>query len=132
MLHSPATDPELVFRLVRFLIVGGGSAAVQLLTLRELKPRMNETVAFSFSWAVSTCTHYLANRFWALPSGRHDAVQQFGEYLVTIVASYAVNLGGFKLLRRRFGLSAMWSTALAIPPSTVVVFVLLNYRVFVR
>lgn len=130
MLEILDTHRETLLRLMRFLVVGGGSAVVQLLVLRALKPRMNETLAFTISWVVSTTTHYLANRFWALPSGRGDAAQQFGEYLFAVALSYVINLGAFKLLRHKFGMSTMWATAWAIPPSTVVVFLLLNYRVF--
>jgi putative flippase GtrA len=124
------THRETVVRLFCFLVVGGGSALVQLVVLRGLKTRMNETLAFSISWVVSTTTHYLANRFWALPSTRNDPARQLGEYLFAVALSYVINLGAFKLLRQKFGLSTMWATAWAIPPSTVVVFLLLNYRVF--
>ncbi len=117
-------------RVLRFLIVGGGSAGVQFLVLALIRGRMSDTVAFSFSWVVSTTTHYLANRFWALPSARHDTAQQFGEYLFAVALSYVINLGGFKLCLDGLGLGLMWSTFWAVPPSTVVVFLLLNYRVF--
>jgi putative flippase GtrA len=75
-------------------------------------------------------THYFANRFWALPSGRDDTVQQLGEYLVAVALSYLINLGAFKLLRLRFKMSSTWAALWAIPPSTIVVFLILNYRVF--
>ena len=132
MFDQLLTDRETQLRLLRFLVVGGGAALVQLAVLRALKSRCGETLAFSISWVVSTTTHYFANRFWALPSGRGDTVRQLGEYLVAVGLSYLINLGAFKLLRHRFGLSAMWATVWAIPPSTVVVFLILNYRVFGR
>lgn len=132
MFDSLLTDRENQLRLLRFLIVGGGTALVQVAVLRALKSRMSETLAFTLSWVVSTTTHYLANRYWALPSGRGDAVQQFGEYLVAVAISYVINLGMFKLLRNHFKLSASWATLWAIPPSTIVVFLILNYRVFGR
>jgi putative flippase GtrA len=125
-------DRETQLRLLRFLIVGGGTALVQVAVLRTLKRWMGETWAFSLSWVVSTATHYLANRFWALPSTRGDTAQQFGEYLIAVALSYLINLGAFKLLRHRFKLSATWATLWAIPPSTIVVFLFLNYRVFGR
>ena len=130
MLESLLHDHETQVRLVRFLMVGGGSALVQVAVLKALKTSMNETIAFSISWLVSTTTHYLANRFWALPSTRSDVARQFGEYLVAVALSYVINLAAFKLLRHKFGLSATWATLWAIPPSTIVVFLLLNYRVF--
>ncbi|MDP3073403.1 MAG: GtrA family protein [Opitutaceae bacterium] len=132
MFDSLLTDRETQLRLLRFLVVGGGAALVQIAVLRALKARLGETWAFSISWVVSTTTHYLANRFWALPSGRGDTVQQLGEYLVAVGLSYLINLGMFKLLRNRFQMSTTWAALWAIPPSTVVVFLLLNYRVFGR
>jgi putative flippase GtrA len=132
MFDSLLTDRETQLRLLRFLVVGGGSALVQVAVLRALKPMMSETLAFSISWAVSTTTHYFANRFWALPSTRDDTVRQLGEYLVAVALSYAINLAVFKLLRLQFNLSSTWAALWAVPPSTVVVFLLLNYRVFGR
>ncbi|MBI5766613.1 MAG: GtrA family protein [Verrucomicrobia bacterium] len=129
MIHRLA-DRETLLRGARFLVVGGGSAAVQFGVLALIKGRMNDTVAFTISWMLSTMTHYLANRFWALPSGRHDPAKQFGEYLFTIAVSWVINVAAFTVCQRFFDLGLMWATFWAIPPSTVVVFLLLNYRVF--
>jgi putative flippase GtrA len=122
--------PETPWRLFRFLVVGGGSLGVQLLVMWILKPLMHVTLAFALSWVVSTATHYFANRFWALPSTRHDVGRQFGEYLFTVAVSGVINTVGFQVCLDVFGMSPMWATAMAVPPSTVVVFLLLNYRVF--
>ena len=122
--------PETRRRAVRFLVVGGGSAAVQFAVLALLREAMGATAAFSISWVVSTATHYLANRFWALPSARTDAGKQFGEYLVAVGLSYVINLAAFKACTVWLGLGVMWAAFWAIPPSTVVVFLILNYRVF--
>jgi putative flippase GtrA len=130
MFDSLLTDRETQLRLLRFLVVGAGSALVQVAVLRALKTRVGETLAFSISWVVSTTTHYFANRFWALPSARNDTAQQLGEYLVAVAVSYVINLAAFKLLRVRFKLSTTWATLWAIPPSTIVVFLILNFRVF--
>jgi putative flippase GtrA len=130
MFDAFLTDRETQLRLLRFLAVGGGTALVQVAVLRALKPRCGETWAFSLSWVVSTTTHYLANRFWALPSSRGDTAQQAGEYLFAVALSYLINLGAFKLLRNRFKWSTTWATLGAIPPSTIVVFLILNFRVF--
>ena len=132
MLESLPADRETLLRLARFLVVGAGSALVQLGVLRALKPKLGETWAFTASWVVSTLTHYLANRFWALPSARSDTTQQLGEYLFAVGVSYLINLGAFKLLRVRFKFSTTWATLCAIPPSTIVVFLILNFRVFGR
>lgn len=129
-LKAKLTDRETQVRFARFICVGGGSAGVQFGVLALIKGRMNDTVAFTLSWMLSTMTHYFANRFWALPSGRHDPAKQFGEYLFTITVSWLINVAAFTACQRWFGLGIMWATFWAIPPSTVVVFLLLNYRVF--
>lgn len=130
MFDALLNDSETQLRLLRFLAVGGGTALLQVAVLRVLRLRMSESWAFSISWVVSMGAHYLANRLWALPSGRQDSVRQLGEYLVAVAVSYLINLGAYKLLRNRFKLSPTWATLWAIPPSTIVVFLLLNYRVF--
>ena len=117
-------------RLMRFIAVGAGSALAQVAMIAVLKSHVRETLAFSISWFCSAALHYLANRFWALPSGRSDVAKQFGEYLFALGVSYSINLGAFYFFRKVIGLSVEWATLWAIPPSTVVVFLLLNYRVF--
>jgi putative flippase GtrA len=123
-------DKQTQLRALRFLAVGGGSLGVQLAVMWVLKPRMDVTLAFAISWMISTTVHYFANRFWALPSTRHDAAKQFGEYLFTVALSCIINVAAFRLCLDVIGMNAMWATAWAVPPSTVVVFLLLNYRVF--
>ena len=130
MSKAKLTDRETQVRFARFLVVGGGSLGVQLAVVWLLKPWMGENLAFSISWVVSTATHYVANRFWALPSARHDTGKQLGEYLFTVGLSYAINLAAFRLLRDFLAMNVLLATALAVPPSTVVVFLLLNFRVF--
>lgn len=126
--RSPASGQ--LGRLVRFLVVGGGSALVQLGLMWLFSRIFPEKVSFSLSWVCSTATHYLANRCWALPSARADTGRQFVEYALTVALSYLINLGAFSVLRDGLGLGPYASTLLAIPPSTVVVFLLLNFRVF--
>ncbi|HZP60939.1 MAG TPA: GtrA family protein [Opitutaceae bacterium] len=126
------TPQETRGRFVRFLAVGGTAAAVQFITLAFFKRGMGPDIAFSLSWICSTSTHYTFNRFWALPSGRRDTARQLAEYLLTAGLSYLINMGLFQLCLRMIGLNVIWSAAVAVPPSTFVVFLLLNYRVFRR
>lgn len=123
-------DRATRLRIMRFLVVGGGAAVVQIVAISGLKYWMSDSVAFTVSWIISTITHYLANRFWAMPSTRNDSGRQLGEYLFTVALSYVINLLAFKACREWLGLGMEWATVAAVPPSTVVVFLMLNYRVF--
>ena len=59
-----------------------------------------------------------------------DTWRQAKEYLGTAAISWVINLAVFRLCLDGLGLGKVWATAAAVPPSTVVVFLLLNYRVF--
>jgi putative flippase GtrA len=123
---------ETQVRFWRFIAVGGISAAVQLGSLAVLKRWFTPTLAFTLSFMMSTATHYSLNRFWALPSERRDRARQLTEYLATAGLSYLVNISLFNLCLHIIGLGVMGSAVFAVPPSTLVVFLLLNYRVFRR
>ncbi len=118
------------FRFARFIVVGGTAYGVQWLTMKCFAGWFATNAAFTLSFLCSTTTHYSLNRFWALPSARHDSWRQFGEYAATAALSYVINFALFHLCLDWLGLGKLWATAIAVPPSTVVVFLLLNFRVF--
>ena len=126
------SDRETQGRAARFLVVGGASFAVQVAVMKMASDvvGLGTNGAFTVSFGCSTLTHYLLNRFWALPSARVDPWRQAKEYLGTAVISWVINLAVFRLCLDVIGLGKIWATAVAVPPSTVVVFLLLNYRVF--
>lgn len=126
------SDRETLRRAARFLVVGGTSFAVQVAVMKVGSDAvgLGTNVAFTVSFGCSTLTHYLLNRFWALPSARVDTWRQAKEYLGTAAISWVINLAVFRLCLDGFGLGKVGATAVAVPPSTVVVFLLLNYRVF--
>jgi len=117
-------------RFINYLLVGGLSAVVHFVVLWFLRDRLNSDLAFSIAYSLSVVTHYLLLRFWALPSARRDTTQQFGEYLLAIGVSYAINIAAFKVAHDVIGLSVMWAAFWAVPPSTLIIYLLLNFRVF--
>jgi putative flippase GtrA len=126
------TRRETQVRFFRFLAVGGTAYLVQVTSMKLFSGWLGTNPAFTLSFICSTSTHYTLNRFWALPSPRSDNLRQLGEYLATAAVSYVINFSLFRLCLDVFGLDKLWSTAVAVPPSTLVVFLFLNYRVFRR
>lgn len=126
------SDRETQVRAARFLVVGGTSFAVQVAVMKVASEAVGlaTNVAFTVSFVCSSATHYVLNRFWALPSARVDSWRQAREYLGTVAISWVINIAVFRLCLDVIGLSKVWATAVAVPPSTVVVFLLLNFRVF--
>ena len=130
MFKAKLTDRETQVRFARFLTVGATAYVVQVLAIKLFLQWFGTNVAFTLSFCCSTLTHYSLNRFWALPSVRHDTWRQAREYLGAAAISFVINLAVFHLCLDVFHLGKIWATAIAVPPSTVVVFLLLNYRVF--
>lgn len=130
MLLSKLLDRATQLRFLRFLTVGGISAGVRYVALALAQNLLKPSLTFSFAFICSTAAHYFLNRFWALRSTRQDVGQQFGEYLVTVLISYAMNLLMFQFCHSILGFSIVASGLWAIPPSTVLVFLLLHFRVF--
>jgi len=127
--RMPASRKTQV-RFLRFFVVGGTSYLVNVGSFALLKKIGPPNPAFTASFILSVATHYLLNRFWALPSTRRDTGRQFAEYLATSVISYLISFSIFHLFHDAFGCGLGWSQAVSIPPATIVVFCILNFRVF--
>lgn len=130
MLLRKLSQREHRIRFLKFLTVGGFAAAVQFGTLALFRHFISANFAFTLSFFASTGTHYVLNRFWALPSERTDATKQFSQYLISVGISYLINLACFNLFHGLAHIGLLLSMLLSIPPSTVVVFLLLNFWVF--
>ncbi len=90
----------------------------------------DDGTAFVASYALAVAVHYSLNRFWALRSSRQDYRRQTGEYCATVVGSFLVNFCLFQLAVRVFRVPTVWAALVTNPPTTVVVFLILNFRVF--
>jgi putative flippase GtrA len=126
------TRRETQVRFFRYLVVGGTAFLVQVVSMKLFLGWVATNLAFALSFMCSASTHYTLNRFWALPSTRSDTLRQFGEYLVTAALSLVTNFLLFRLCLDVFGLDKLWSLVVVAPPSTLMVYLLLNYRVFKR
>jgi putative flippase GtrA len=130
MIKAKLSDREMQVRFVRFLVVGGTAAVVDFTTFSVARPWLPRFATFVLAYGCSTATHYLLNRFWALPSGRLDHGRQFVEYIGAALLNLGIRYALFWLCRTQLGLSELISYAIALPPTTIVIFLLLNFRVF--
>jgi putative flippase GtrA len=117
-------------RFFRSLTVGATAFVVQACVLWVLKRFLAPLVAFSWAYACSVVTHYSLNRFWALRSARRDSGRQLLEYAGTVVIGWLIQSTVFRFCLHSVGMGIMWANFFAVPPSTVAVILILNYRVF--
>lgn len=130
MIKRLPIDRQTLVRFIKFFLVGGTGYGVSLFTFSLVKGILKPNKAFAAAFVLSTTTHYLMNRFWALRSTRSDSWRQLAEYLFTVGLSYSISFGCFKLLSVYVGLGLGLAQALSIPPSTIVVFFILHFWVF--
>jgi putative flippase GtrA len=130
MLQGLIQNQQFSGRFIRFFVVGGFSYIINVLTFWFLIHVLNTSAAFSIAFVVSVMVHYTLNRFWALPSKRSDLAKQLLEYLGTTVLSYVMSFTVFNLCHFLLGFTPLWSQVCAQPPSTLIVFLILNFRVF--
>jgi putative flippase GtrA len=130
MFKIKLTDRATQVRFFRFVAVGGAVALVNFSALAAARRFWPPNYAFTAAFLLATSVHYCFNKFWALPSERRDTVRQFGEYLLAVALSYLINFLCFNAGRSILGLDVMWAAVCAVPPASLVVFLVLNYRVF--
>jgi putative flippase GtrA len=127
-LTLPSRDTQA--RFLRFLVVGGTAAIVDFATFSGARLILPRIATFVLAYLASTTAHYLLNRFWALPSHREDHARQFLEYIGVALLNLGIRYALFWLCRTQLHLGDLLSYAIALPPTTVIVFILLHLRVF--
>ncbi len=130
MFKAKLTDRATQVRFLRFVISGLTVMGVQTGGLAVLSRWWNSTLAFIGSYCLAVLVHYSLNRFWALQSNRTDVLRQAGEYGLTVLMSFLLNFTFFQMGIHLFGLSPVWASLVTNPPTTILVFLILNFRVF--
>lgn len=130
MLKAKLTDRATQVRFLRFVASGLAVMITQVGMLVLLARWWSDTAAFIGSYAVAVAVHYLLNRFWALRSSRTDHTKQTGEYALIVAGSFVVNFCLFQGGVRIFHLTPAWAALVTNPPTTLIVFLILNFRVF--
>ncbi len=123
---------ETLIRLFKSLAVGVATFLVQLSVLWLLTRFLRPMTAFSWAYGVGVATHYTLNRFWALRSARRDSGRQFLEYAGAVMIGYLIQNLTFRVCLNVVGMGILWSQVFAVPPSTLVVFLIMHYHVFRR
>ena len=130
MLKGKLTDRATQVRFLRFIVSGVTVMFVQVGGMALLSRWWANTPAFVGSYAVAVAAHYSLNRFWALRSSRQDHARQAGEYALTVGGSFLTNYILFRVGVDDFHLTPVWATLVTNPPTTLVVFLVLNFRIF--
>ncbi len=125
-------NQERIHRLVRFCVVGGIVAVVDFGTVWLLSHLLRPLTAVSIGYFIGVTCHFLLNKFWVFQCQRSDYVRQLMQYLTVVLTSWLTTV-----IVVHFCLSTLTSNVLiaklfAVPPATLVAFVLMQFFVFRR
>jgi putative flippase GtrA len=121
---------ERFFRLLRFCLVGVTVAAIDFGIVWVLIGRIPSLVAVSIGYFTAVCCHFLLNKMWVFRCRRSDYIRQLIQYFAVVVASYAITIMIVHLCLSTFTTNVLIAKLFALPPATLVAFLLMQFFVF--
>jgi len=121
---------ERIHRLVRFCVVGGTVAVVDFSTVWLLSHFLRPLVAVSIAYVVGVTCHFLLNKFWVFQCRRSDYIRQVMQYLTVVLSSWLTTIVIVHLCLSTITQNILIAKLFAVPPATLVAFVLMQFFVF--
>ena len=123
---------ERFFRFLRFCIVGAAVASVDFGLVWLLSGRMPPLVAVSIAYFTAVCCHFLLNKMWVFQCRRSDYISQIIQYSAVVVASWVTTISIVHLCLSNITTNLLIAKLFAIPPATLIAFLLMRLFVFRR
>jgi putative flippase GtrA len=111
-------------------VVGGSVAVVDFSTVWLLSRLLQALVAVSIAYFVGVTCHFLLNKFWVFQCRRNDYVRQLMQYFTVVLSSWLTTLGTVQLCLATITNDVLIAKLFAVPPATLVGFVLMQFFVF--
>ena len=123
-------NQERIYRLIRFCLVGGSVAVVDFGTVWLLSHLLQPLAAVSIAYFVGVTCHFLLNKFWVFRCRRSDYVRQLMKYLTVVLSSWLTTVVTVQLCLSTITHNILIAKVFAVPPATLVGFVLMQFFVF--
>jgi putative flippase GtrA len=117
--------------VIRFCFVGGLVFAIDYACIWAFKKALPPLGAVCLAYVIAVSVHYLLNKLWVFPAaGRADSFGDVPRYVTTVVICWicTVSLVAFGL--RFISPNIYLAKALAIPPTTLLGYLLMKRWVF--
>jgi putative flippase GtrA len=123
-------NQERIHRLVRFCVVGGTVAVVDFSTVWLLSHFLQPLISVSIAYFVGVTCHFLLNKFWVFQCRRSDYGRQLMQYLTVVLSSWLTTVTIVHLCLSTVTHNILIAKLFAVPPATLVAFVLMQLFVF--
>lgn len=95
-----------------------------------LSRSLSPMIAVSISFVTAGSCHFLLNKLWVFRCGRTDYAKQVGQYVLAVTGSGLTTVGVVRLSLLTITSNVLLAKLIALPPATLVGFVLLRFVVF--
>jgi putative flippase GtrA len=118
------------FRFLRFCTVGATVASIDFGLVWLLRGKLPPLVAVSVAYLIGVSCHFLLNKMWVFKCRRSDYIRQLIQYSAVVVASWTTTIAIVHFCLSSFTTNLLVAKLFAIPPATLVGFVLMHFLVF--
>lgn len=123
---------ERASRVMRFLVVGGAVTVLDLSLVWLFQFFLPPLGAISLAYLSAVTCHFLLNKFWVFRCSREDYRRQLGQYGMNVALCWLVTVAVVRLCLATFTSNLMLAKVCALPPATVLGFVMMQLLVFRR
>jgi putative flippase GtrA len=119
-----------VIRLLKFGFVGGTVTIVNLGILALTSHFLDPYTAFLVAYVPSVILHFTLNKQWVFRCGRQDLMRQILQYSAVAAMNFAINFALYALAFHFITRSTLIANLIAIPPTTLLGYLLFQKHVF--
>ena len=119
-----------MLQLIRFLVVGGSVAIIDLSVVWTTSHLVPALVAVSFGYITGVTCHFLLNKFWVFRCNSQAYRRQLAFYLLHITLYWLLTMVIVSLVLSISGGNAVVARVISIPPMTLFTFCSLRFLVF--
>ena len=123
-------NQDRVTRFARFCTVGGFITCLDLLLVALLSQWLPPFAAVSLSYLIVISCHFSLNKFWVFRCSREDYLRQIIQYLLSAFLTWLTTICVVKLTLGWITSSVVVAKILALPPATLVGFLVMRLFVF--
>lgn len=121
---------QRLVHLVRYCTVGITAAVIDFSLVWILSRWLSPLFAVSVAYITAVSCHFLLSKIWVYRCNRRDHFRQIGQYALCIIGCWLSTLGVVKLCLSTITTNILVAKLIAVPPATLVGFVVLRFFVF--
>jgi putative flippase GtrA len=115
---------------VKFCVVGALVAALDFGALWLFKQFMPRLLAVSLAYFIGVSTHFCLNKWWVFGARANLHAAELARYILTVLACWLCTMAIVSLALRFITENIFIAKATAIPPTTILGFLLMRFFVF--